>query len=228
MQLFVGDLSVPIHVKRSNRSRRFALRVSRLDGRVTLCIPEKARIGPAQRFLDDHEGWLRNALGAITPPVQVGIGASVPIEGRKVYVQGTLEKSVRLEGNILKIPGALAQSGVRVAAFLKVLARNKLVEASDRHAGALGRSYRSIALRDTRSRWGSCGHNGALMFSWRLVMAPPSVLDYVAAHEVAHLVHMNHAPEFWSLVTDLCPEWKRERDWLRSAAGQELHSYRFA
>ena len=92
--------------------------------------------------------------------------------------------------------------------------------------GLLGRKVARLTLRDTRSRWGSCSHEGALMYSWRLIMAPPSVLRYVAAHECAHLVEMNHSPAFWAVVSRLYPGWQRERAWLH-AEGAQLHGYRF-
>ena len=94
--------------------------------------------------------------------------------------------------------------------------------ACDRHAAALGRSYQAIVLRDTRSRWGSCTSDGRLMFSWRLAMAPLAVLDYVAAHEVAHLRHMDHSPRFWAAVAGLVPDYAQHRDWLRRHDGRTL------
>jgi predicted metal-dependent hydrolase len=135
-------------------------------------------------------------------------------------------RGIRLEGDRLLVPGNPATAGARIAAWLKVLARDRLATASTRYAGLVGRDYSSLALRDTRSRWGSCSPDGRLMFSWRLVMAPPSVLDYVAAHEVAHLVELNHSPAYWAVVTRICPRWKVERAWLH-AHGQTLHRLRF-
>jgi predicted metal-dependent hydrolase len=114
-----------------------------------------------------------------------------------------------------------------VAGVLKALARDRLTEASDRHAAALGRRYTRLTLRDTRSRWGSCSSAGALMYSWRLILAPPEVLDYVAAHEVAHLAQMNHSPAFWAEVARLCPSYPTHRTWLRRS-GDTLHRYRFS
>src|SRR5690606_4279045 len=111
-------------------------------------------------------------------------------------------------------------------AFLKTVARDRLATASDRYAVALGRPYGRLTLRDTRSRWGSCSAAGDLMYSWRLVMAPAEVLDYVAAHEVAHLAEMNHSPAFWDVVARLCPDYRRHRTWLR-ANGGALHRVRF-
>jgi predicted metal-dependent hydrolase len=107
-----------------------------------------------------------------------------------------------------------------------MLARDRLAAACDRHAQRLGRRPAALVLRDTRSRWGSCSAQGVLMFSWRLAMAPPAVLDYVAAHEVAHLAEMNHSRAFWATVARLLPDHAAPRAWLR-AEGGALHRWRF-
>ena len=114
----------------------------------------------------------------------------------------------------------------RVAAYLKVRARDRLVAASDHYATQIGRRVAQVSLRDTRSRWGSCTSQGALMYSWRLIMAPPRVLDYVAAHEVAHMLEMNHSPRFWAVVERLFPQWQVERAWLKRE-GHALQTIRF-
>ena len=114
----------------------------------------------------------------------------------------------------------------RLRAWLTDLARERLTAAADRHAAALGRRYGRITLRDTRSRWGSCSAQGALMFSWRLVLAPPQILEYVAAHEVAHLAEMNHSAAFWAHVNRLYGPHAAPRRWLRGH-GAELHRYQF-
>ena len=116
--------------------------------------------------------------------------------------------------------------GRRLARFLKELARDRLTEACDDYAAMLGRPYKSLTLRDTRSRWGSCSSAGALMFSWRLILAPSEILHYVAAHEVAHLVEMNHSPAFWAQVERIFGPCKDQRRWLRDN-GARLHQYRF-
>lgn len=226
MPVLPGSPPVEITLRRSAQTRRFSLRISRLDGRVTLSMPLRARESEALRFAAEQEGWIRKTLAGMPGLRLVSMGDQIPVEGRlRRLVPGT-GRSVRLEDDSLILPGAAAQAGVRAGAFLKVLARERLAAACDRHAGALGRPFTRLTLRDTRSRWGSCAHDGALMFSWRLIMAPPRVLDYVAAHEVAHLVEMNHSPAFWAVVEGLFPNWKTERNWLH-AHGQALHGYRF-
>ena len=221
-----GSPPVEITLRRSARTRRFSLRVSRLDGRVTLSMPLRARESEALRFAAEQEGWIRQTLAQMPGRRMVGLGDVIPVEGQmRVLVAGT-GRSVRLEGDSLLVPGDPAQAGVRAGAFLKLMARDRLAAACDRHAARLGRPYTRLTLRDTRSRWGSCAHDGALMFSWRLVMAPVTVLDYVAAHEVAHLVQMNHSPAFWAVVDQLFPRWQVQRGWLH-AEGQALHGYVF-
>ena len=221
-----GFPPLDITLRRSARAKRFSLRVSRLDGRVTLSMPLRAREAEALRFAAEQEGWIRKTLAQMPGRRVVSLGDVVPVEGQmRRLVQGA-GRSVRLEGEQLLVPGDPTQAGVRVGAFVKVLARDRLAAACDRHAARLGRSYTRLTLRDTRSRWGSCAHDGALMFSWRLIMAPPPVLDYVAAHEVAHLVQMNHSPAFWAVVDRLFPRWQVQRGWLHSE-GQALHGFVF-
>lgn len=222
-----GQPPVDITLRRSARSRRFSLRVSQLDGRITLSMPERARERDAVEFLRGHEAWLRAALAR--RPVQnvVAIGASVPVEGRMLTLTPGTGRSTRIEGDLLIIPGDPAQAGTRTAAFLKTLARDRLAAASDHYAEQIGRKVARITLRDTRSRWGSCAPDGALMYSWRLIMAPPAILEYVAAHEVAHMVQMNHSDAYWAVVTRLYPGWQAQRRWLKTE-GNGLQAYRFA
>ncbi|MDR7123740.1 SprT family zinc-dependent metalloprotease [Pseudotabrizicola sp. 4114] len=226
MHQLPGSPPVEITLRRSARTRRFSLRVSRLDGRVTLSMPLRARESEALRFAAEQEGWIRQTLAQMPGRQVVGLGDLIPVEGQMRQLVAGAGRSVRLEGDSLFIPGDPAQAGVRAGAFLKVLARDRLAAACDRHAARLGRRYTRLTLRDTRSRWGSCAHDGALMFSWRLIMAPAPVLDYVAAHEVAHLAQMNHSPAFWAVVEQLFPRWQVQRSWLH-AEGQVLHGYVF-
>ena len=228
MPVLPGSPPVEVHLKRSARARRFSLRVSRLDGKVTLSIPTRAREAEAMAFLRGQEGWLRQTLSAIpeTAARTLGLGATLPVEGLPLLLAPGSGRGLRIENGQLLVPGDPASAGARVAAWLKVLARDRLASASDRYAARVGRSYSSLALRDTRSRWGSCSHDGRLMYSWRLILAPPAVLDYVAAHEVAHLVELNHSPAYWRVVTGICPDWRQHRGWLHEH-GSTLHRFRF-
>jgi predicted metal-dependent hydrolase len=226
MPILPGPPPVEVTLRRSARATRFSLRVSRLDGAVTLSLPLRAREQEALAFLQAQEGWLRSALARMPQNAQIGMGTSLPVEGRRLHLAPGTGRSLRVEGEHLLVPGDPAQAGARVQAWLKALARDRLVQASDHYAGRIGRSITRVTLRDTRSRWGSCTAEGALMYSWRLIMAPPEVLRYVAAHEVAHLVEMNHSNRFWAVVEGLYPGWQTQRAWLRSH-GSALHGLRF-
>jgi len=223
-----GEPGIEVDLRRSARARRYSLRVSRLDGRVTLTLPRWAPEAEALAFLRGREDWIRSVLAEHAPPVMLRAGVAIPFEGRPVTVTAGDVRAPICRDDQLILPDramAAAGPGPLVAAFLRLAARDRLLPACDRHARNLGLSHGRVSLRDTRSRWGSCTAEGNLMFSWRLVMAPPEVLDYVAAHEVAHLAEMNHSPRFWSQVARLCPDHARYRAWLRRH-GHALHRYR--
>lgn len=224
--LLPGPPPIEIALKRSARSRRFSLRVSQSDGRVTLSLPTRAREAEAMAFARAQEGWIRAALARMPQVVAVGLGSVLPIEGNPLRITAGAGRSVRIDGDALVVPGDPERVATRVAAYLKVRARDRLVAASDHYAAQIDRRVSQVTLRDTRSRWGSCTSDGSLMYSWRLIMAPPRVLDYVAAHEVAHMVEMNHSPDFWAVVDRLFPGWQTERRWLKTQGGG-LQSIRF-
>ncbi len=221
-----GNPPVSMTLRRSARARRFSLRVSRLDGRVTLSMPARASEAEALAFAGDKADWVRSVLAAAAPRRTIGIGAVVPCEGRALTVTAAPVRAARVSGDALLVPDDPARATARVVAFLKFAARQRLQAESEGYAAVLGCRIEGITLRDTRSRWGSCTQAGRLMYSWRLIMAPPEVLSYVAAHEVAHLVEMNHSPAFWAVVARLMPEYHRHRRWLRTH-GNDLHRVDF-
>lgn len=222
-----GPEELEITLRRSAQARRMSLRVSGLDGQVTLTLPPRVPPAEGLAFARERAGWIAAALARVPQGQVVRLGGTVPLEGvMRPILPGPARGAVQLTPEGLVVPGDPAQAGVRVAAFLRALARDRLVAAVDRHAARLGRPHAGLTLRDTRSRWGSCTAAGALMFSWRLVMAPPEVLDYVAAHEVAHLAEMNHSPRYWAVVRGLLPGYEAPRRWLK-AEGSRLHAWRF-
>ena len=220
-----GNPPIAVTLRRSGRARRLSLRVSRLDGRVSLTLPTRTPEHEGIAFLQSKEEWLRKQLGGLEPSVAVQVGGTVMFAGEERTVLQQAHAGVRLTEAGIAVSGT-RPAGPQLRAFLRNAAREALVAASDRHAAALGRPYTRITLRDTRSRWGSCTTDGALMYSWRLIMAPPEVLDYVAAHEVAHLAEMNHGPAFWRIVEGLCPDHRDRRAWLRRH-GDRLHRFTF-
>ena len=220
-----GSPDVEVRLRWSAQARRLSLRVSRMDGRVTLSVPPGISLGTAEAFLKRKAGWVRGHLAAQPPAERPELGALVPVEGRARRIAAAQGRP-RLAGDALEV-NPTREVAPQVAAVLKALARERLAAACDTHAARLNRRYTALVLRDPRTRWGSCSSGGRLMFSWRLVMAPPEVLDYVAAHEVAHLVEMNHSAAFWAQVARICPDHARHRAWLRDR-GADLHRMRFA
>jgi hypothetical protein len=221
-----GHSDIEVTLRRSVRARRITLRISQLDGRVTLTLPKGVSEAAALAFADEKAGWIRKHLSDRAQDVPVAVNTRIPVAGQPRLIVSGEGRAVRLEDDRLLVPGTQAAVPARTLGYLKALARDRLAAASDHYADRLGRPYAGISIRDTRSRWGSCSSAGRLMFSWRLIMAPAEVLDYVAAHEVAHLAQMNHSPAFWSEVTRIHGPYDAQRRWLRSQ-GNALHRFRF-
>lgn len=222
---------IDVRLRVSARARRFTLRLEPHGDGAVLTLPPGVPTREARMFLLRQSDWLVRTLARRLGPVVVSHGTRLPVAGRdvEVHLMAGPRRAPQLEAGRLVLSGASApgfHAGPRVAAFLKSRAREALVPAARHHASALGRQVAAIALRDTRSRWGSCTTAGRLSFSWRLAMAPPEVQDYVAAHEAAHLVEMNHGPRYWALLERLMPDYRRHRAWLKRE-GAALHRFRF-
>lgn len=226
MQIFLSDYpSIGATLRRSRQAKRLSLRISSLDGRITITGPHFVPESTFQDFLDSKAEWIL-ANHKHIERIIVDDGASVPVLGKPHVIRTTNMRKISVVDDQILVPQHRSSIGAQVKGVLKSLARDHLAQASDHYAQRLGHSYQGLRLRDTRSRWGSCSSDGYLMYSWRLVMAPRDVLNYVAAHEVAHLVEMNHAKSFWSVVHDIFGDYEKQRNWLRTL-GNQLHRYDF-
>ncbi|HSM40750.1 MAG TPA: SprT family zinc-dependent metalloprotease [Afifellaceae bacterium] len=216
----LGGTRHAVPVRRSKRARRMTLKIdSRLGGPV-LTLPRRFSVTEARRFLARHAGWLESRMDQLPAPVPFVDGGIFPLRGEPVRIlhrpgRGTV--SVMADGPepVVSVHGGAEHLARRLTDWLKDEARCDLTRSVERHAATLGVSPSAIRVRDTGTRWGSCSSRRTLSFSWRLVLAPPSVLDYLAAHEVAHLKHMNHGPKFWKLVALLDPDYREAEDWLK-------------
>ena len=217
----VRDIAEEVTIRRHARARRMTLRVSRLDGRVTLTVPPRTTDRAAQAFLDGHAAWIAKAQAGTAPETLVKVGATLPVEGVERRIEAGSGRQARIFEDRIEMPSARA-----LMTALKHLARDRALPLVDHYAARVDRDVAGVSFRDTRSRWGSCTSEGKVMLSWRLVLAPPEVFDYVIAHEVAHLVEMNHSAAFWDVVEELCPDFRVHKAWLRSD-GPGLHAYRF-
>lgn len=223
--------SVPLVIRRNPRAKRMIMRLSPGAGALSVTAPPRASAEAILDFIERHKGWAEGRLRRAGDRLTVAPDAVLPFRGRTLTVRhapGRRASRFETEGGdrVLHVGGALEHLGRRVSDALKREARADLQAAVDRHQAALGLKAAALTLKDTRSRWGSCTSDRRLAFSWRIVMAPPEVLDYLAAHEVAHFREMNHGPAFWSLCRTLCPGMDHGRDWLKRH-GASLHAIDF-
>lgn len=231
--LEVSGLEAPVEVRRHPAARRMTLRVSRTQRAVIMTLPMKCDLKQAGEFLINHLDWVRERLTKLPDAQPFADGALVPLRGIPHEIafrgpargRGIVQTEARRETEpLLNVFGPREHAPRRLRDWLISQARSDLENAVAYHADRLGLKPKRITVRDQISRWGSCSSNGNLSFSWRLIMAPPGILDYVAAHEVAHLEEMNHGPNFWALVRKTCPEMDDAKRWL-DGFGVELHRY---
>jgi predicted metal-dependent hydrolase len=220
-------LGVPVSVRVSPRARRLSLRVDAASRSVELVLPRRIVIDAALDFVARHRGWIAARVAAMPPPMRLADGATVPVFGVPHRIRRVVEPAAApvtiIDGEI-RVRGDPVHLPRRVRDHLVALARREFAARARTLAARLGKSVTRVGVRDPKSRWGSCSSTGALSFSWRLVFAPEPVVDYVVAHEVAHLVEMNHGPRFWRVVASLVPDSVAPRAWLRRHRN-ELLSY---
>ena len=221
------ELPAPVTVRVSPRARRASLRLDAAARSVELVLPRRAAVDDCLRFVGTHRGWIAARLAALPPPVRLVEGAEVPVMGVPHRICRELDPAAPIcaiaDGEI-RVRGEPVHLPRRVRDHLTALAKREFAARARALAAPIGKSVTRIGVRDPKSRWGSCSASGALSFSWRLIFAPETVIDYVVAHEVAHLVEMNHSPRFWRLVATLVPDSKAPRTWLKRHRS-ELLSY---
>ncbi|HRK19398.1 MAG TPA: SprT family zinc-dependent metalloprotease [Hyphomicrobiaceae bacterium] len=230
--LAVSGIEAPVELKRHPNARRMTLRVHQARRVVLVTMPMRCRIEEADRFLRSHIDWIQRRLRSLPQSVEFVDGIRLPIRGilHSVVFEPqrrggpVVEQRDERTGAVLSVRGTAETAPRRLMDWLVEEARRDLDAAVLVHARRLGLRPRKLSIRDQGSRWGSCSSTGALSFSWRLVMAPPHVLDYVAAHEVAHLKEMNHSARFWALVKSTMPDMDVARAWL-NVHGLELHRF---
>jgi predicted metal-dependent hydrolase len=220
-----------VRMRRHRQARRYTLRIQAATREVVLTIPPRGTLKEAREFAQKHGGWIAARLGRLPEAAPFAPGVVVPLRGvphRIAHCRG-LRGTVWTETDdrgehLLCVAGKAPHIDRRIGDFLRREAKRDLEAASLQFANAIGVTVKRVAMRDQSSRWGSCSTTGVLSYSWRLILAPSHVLNYLAAHEVAHLVEMNHSPRFWRLVQRLCPSHERAKVWL-DVHGTDLHRY---
>ena len=216
----IGSVRHAVPVRRSDRARRMTLRIDSRRGEPVLTLPKRISLAEAERFLSRHAGWLESRIGRLPDAVPFVDGGLFPLRGEPTQImhrpgRGTVRLCTQSAEPGVIVHGQKEHLGRRLTDWLKDQARRDLTGAVDGHAAALGVAPAAIRIRDTGTRWGSCSSRRNLSFSWRLVLAPPHILNYLAAHEVAHLREMNHGPKFWQLVALLDPDYREAEAWLK-------------
>lgn len=222
----------PVRLRVNARARRVSLRVDARRGEVVATAPSARKLADAARFARDRAAWIAEHLERLPERISLRPGLIISVAGQPCRLErAAMRISPRLVAATASEPMRLLASGDGEAygraamRALKAEALNRLADRTAHHAAALRQPMPSLAISDPRSRWGSCrkgaaGAPGVIRYSWRLILSPPEVLDYVAAHEVAHLIEANHGPRFWALVAQLYGEHRPARAWLRAHASQ--------
>jgi len=224
--LAIEGKSIPVSFRRNAKARRLVLRLSRDRTGVIVTLPPRVSRSEALDFAKKSSRWISERLRSEPADRPVRAGAEILIRGERCVIRhsGSRRGTVALADASIIVSGDAAHLGRRLMDWLKAEAKRDLLKASEFYAEAMGVKFHRLSVRDQKSRWGSCSSDGTLSYSWRLILAPSFVLDYVAAHEVAHLKHMNHGRQFWRLVLTHCPNASRAKSWLK-AHGAELHAY---
>ncbi len=223
-----------VRLRRHPRARRYTLRIHSTTREVVLSMPPRGSVKQATEFAQKNGAWIAARLQRLPQALPFSHGTILPLRGVEHRIEhrrgarGTVWTEVTETGeHLLCVAGSEPHVPRRVRDYLKREAKAELEIASKRAAAVLGVTVKRVSIRDQASRWGSCSTTGALSYSWRLILAPTFVLDYLATHEVAHLVEMNHSRAFWRVVARICPDMDRAKAWL-DAQGTALHRYGMA
>lgn len=227
--VLIDGRSVAVRYRGNAKARRIIMRMEKDGHGIVLTLPSGTSKQAAHEFAVSQGAWIWQRLAPLDQPKSIS-----EIEGTAIQIRGVAHEIRFLEGRgvpvhirdlpvpQLMVRGETAHMQRRISDFLKRQARDDLERSSRYYAEAMGVAFKQLTVRDTTSRWGSCSSTGTLSYSWRLIMAPPKVLDYVCAHEVAHILEMNHGPDFWELVYRHCAHTDMARKWLRKS-GHTLH-----
>ena len=230
LQLMLAGEMREVCLRRTSKTQRYTLRLKPGTRQLVVTMPSRGTISQARSFLTRHESWLEARVNALPEKILFTHGSIIPFQGEMHTIthmssaKGTVWLDKDGDIPVLKVAGYEEHIARRVTDFLKRSAKEKLTEVTHKYAAKLDVTILRISIKDTTSRWGSCSSQGAIAYSWRIIMAPHYVLDYLAAHEVTHRREMNHSSRFWTLLRSICSETDRAELWLKKH-GRSLHEY---
>lgn len=225
----IDGRSLPVKVSENERAKRITLRIMPDGEGLKVTTPGHVGDDEIEAFVERNRNWAAARISRMPDKVEMTEGALVPFKGidHRVVLSGKLRGVVKADIvediPVLIVPGETNSTSRKLLAFLKSEARKELNRVVAIHSDKIGIRPKQLRITDTTSRWGSCSTTRTLSFSWRIIMAPPEVLNYLAAHEVAHLKEMNHSNRFWTLTRELCPDTDTQKTWLK-AHGNKLHA----
>ena len=228
MTFYSTEFKKPIVVSRKKNIRRLSLKVCRITGKISISAPKFLSESEIHKFYYLNRNWIHNQINQCLVPKIVNDGSFVPVEGNlyEIVAKKNCSKIKFLENNQICIPKNISNIGKEVQTFLIEYCKSIMIPIILKKPNLIIQKIKKINFKDTKSRWGSCSSTGSIMLNWRLIMAPPSVYNYVISHELAHLVHMNHGPLFWKLVQELSPNYSKDKEWLKKN-GKEIRRYVF-
>lgn len=217
LDLEIGGEPVQAIVRWNALAKRLILRVDPRSGDLAVTLPRRVSLREAKKFIMERTDWIKVQRANIIAVPPVACGHVIDFQGisHTLTFTGTAPRGVWRDDGTIRVGGPTDHAPARLQRWLRKQAKEALIVAADRHATALGLTFNSVVVADTKSRWGSCSSQKNLRFSWRLILAEPHILNYVAAHEVAHLEEMNHSKAFWALVESCDSNWKAHRTWLK-------------
>lgn len=229
----VAGRNLPLVIWENPRAKRLTLRIETGGKAIRVTVPPHLPQRDLDLFIDRHHGWIEAQIAKVPAILPLHHGSTIRIRGIEHRImhepakRGTTRQEHDENGQaLLVVHGDAQHMGRRIADYLKKLARTDINALVLLHTKHIGKPANSVRFKDTTSRWGSCTSRGDLSFSWRIMMAPSEVINYLVAHEVAHLIEMNHGPDFWALCMRLCPETPACRAWLKRH-GSALHAVSF-
>ena len=225
-----GNPPLEIYVRRSPTAKSARLRIlQRSGGKIEISVPEFYTVNDAKKFARSQEDWIRKSLKQIPPTCRPHFGMRFPVEGKMLTISPCVGGRIIRTETELRVPYFSDTVAERILSWCTQLASERTKNAATKFVARLEcpDSVRKISIKDPVSRWGSCSSKGNLMVSWRLIMAPIDVLDYVVAHEVAHLKEMNHSSRFWNTLEEIYPNYIEPQNWLKRN-GAQLHLYDFS
>ena len=225
----IAEEVVPVRLRRNARAKKMILRVDGVNGDIKLTAPKHVSLSALRKFLNEHKNWIEVERAKVQAHAALGSGDVLPYQGERFtleFLDASPRKVQLFDGKIL-VGGPADQAPARLERWLRAEAKKTLTDDAADFAEQLGVAIARISIGDMKSRWGSCSSSGTLRFNWRLLLAPVDVRRYVAAHEVAHLLEMNHSPRFWGHVEGMMADYTRHRAWLRKN-GSDLMRLRFS